>query len=153
VASQIDLGRDVFVGPNAWLNITTKQARLKLGAGTVVGASFTVSCGELVEVGEGCLFSDRVTLLDQLHGWEEWVRPALAEGREPRFTWAMTPPRPVSIGAGTWLGIGVAVLPGVSIGVGCAVGANAVVTSDIPDYSAAAGVPARVLRSLVDDRD
>ena len=60
----------------------------------------------------------------------------------------MTDPRPVRVGLGTWLGIGVVVLPGVTIGQGCVVGANAVVTSDLPDYAIAAGVPARVLRTM-----
>jgi maltose O-acetyltransferase len=62
----------------------------------------------------------------------------------------MTEARPVRVGAGSWLGIGVAVLPGVTIGEGCVVGANAVVTSDLPDYSIAVGVPARILRNLKD---
>jgi acetyltransferase-like isoleucine patch superfamily enzyme len=56
----------------------------------------------------------------------------------------------VIIGAGTWLGIGVVVLPGVTIGQGCAVGANAVVTRDLADFSVAVGVPARVIGDALD---
>jgi len=54
----------------------------------------------------------------------------------------------VEIGDGTFLGIGCVVLPNVRIGVGCVIGANSVVTRDIPDYSVAAGAPARVLRPV-----
>jgi acetyltransferase-like isoleucine patch superfamily enzyme len=58
------------------------------------------------------------------------------------------PERPVSIGDGSWLGHGTVVLPGVTIGRHVVVGANSVVTSDLPDNCVAAGVPARVIRQL-----
>jgi acetyltransferase-like isoleucine patch superfamily enzyme len=44
-----------------------------------------------------------------------------------------------------WLGTGVRVMDGVTIGKGCVIGAGAVVTKDIPPYSVAVGVPARVI--------
>lgn len=55
------------------------------------------------------------------------------------------PGRGVSIGDDCWLGAGVVVTDGVSIGTGCVIGAGAVVTADVPEYSIAAGVPARVV--------
>lgn len=54
---------------------------------------------------------------------------------------------PIRIGQGSWIGRCVMVTSGVNIGKGCVIGANAVVTRDIPDWSVAAGVPARVLKS------
>jgi acetyltransferase-like isoleucine patch superfamily enzyme len=151
VSRQIELGEGSFVGKNAWININSTSARLRIGAGTVIGNDLTVTCGELVEVGDGVLMSARVSLLDQLHDYDSWLAPQLAgDPRPPHFSWAMTDARPVRVGSGTWLGIGVAVLPGVKIGEGCVVGANAVVTSDLPDYSVAVGVPARILRNLKD---
>ncbi|NUN63512.1 acyltransferase [Pseudanabaena biceps] len=53
---------------------------------------------------------------------------------------------PVNIGEDVWLGAGVTVLGGVNIGDGCIVGAGAVVTSDLPPYAIAVGVPAKVIR-------
>lgn len=53
-------------------------------------------------------------------------------------------PQPVVIGQDVWLGTNVTVLGGVNIGDGCIVGAGAVVTADLPPYSIAYGVPARV---------
>ncbi len=50
------------------------------------------------------------------------------------------------IGHDTWLGHGALILPGVRIGTGAVVGAGAVVTKDVPPYTIAAGVPARVIR-------
>jgi len=53
---------------------------------------------------------------------------------------------PVRIGAGSWLGTGVVVLPGSTIGKHVVVGAGAVVAGDLPDNSVAVGNPARVVR-------
>ncbi len=60
----------------------------------------------------------------------------------------MVPERPVSIGNGSWLGHGTVVLPGAHIGDHVVIGANSVVTGDIPDNCVAAGVPARILKRL-----
>jgi acetyltransferase-like isoleucine patch superfamily enzyme len=147
VAQQILWGKDAYVGPQAWININAREARLHIGEGTVIGNDLTVTCGGGVNVGAGVLMSARVCLLDQLHDYDDWLAPHFERGEPARFSWAMTPARPISIGDGTWLGINVVVLPGVTIGVGCVVGANSVVTRDLPDYSIAAGAPARVLRS------
>src|SRR5690606_10031801 len=54
--------------------------------------------------------------------------------------------KPVAIGNDVWIGHGAVVMPGVSIGDGAVVGANAVVTKDVPPYHIVAGAPARVLR-------
>jgi acetyltransferase-like isoleucine patch superfamily enzyme len=147
VASQIDFGAGSYIGRQAWININSPKARLRIGEGTVIGNDLTVTCGGFVDVGPGVLMSARVCLLDQLHDYDAWMAPHFERGEPARFSWAMTEARPVVIGEGTWLGINVAVMPGVTIGKGCIVGANSVVTKDLPDYSVAAGAPARVLRS------
>jgi len=55
---------------------------------------------------------------------------------------------PIRVGRGSWLGAGVTVLPGVSIGEGCIIAAGAVVHRDVDPNSMVAGVPARFVRSL-----
>jgi acetyltransferase-like isoleucine patch superfamily enzyme len=57
---------------------------------------------------------------------------------------------PVRIGPDVWLGTKVSVLRGAVIGRGCVVAANAVISRDLPDYSIAAGVPARVIGNRQD---
>ena len=59
--------------------------------------------------------------------------------------------KPVIIGDNTWLGARCIILPGTKIGKGCTIGAaKLVVTKDVPDYSVAAGNPAKVVKKLID---
>ena len=60
--------------------------------------------------------------------------------------------KPISIGENTWLGANVTVLPGVSIGKQCVVGAGTLVTHDIPDNSLVLGSPGKVVRTLDDSQ-
>ncbi|MDN6137732.1 sugar O-acetyltransferase [Corynebacterium sp.] len=60
--------------------------------------------------------------------------------------------KPISIGENTWLGANVTVLPGVSIGKQCVVGAGTLVTRDIPDNSLVLGSPGTVVRTLDDSQ-
>ncbi|GIQ80928.1 hypothetical protein KIPB_001808 [Kipferlia bialata] len=59
--------------------------------------------------------------------------------------------KPVTIGNRVWLGMGAQILPGVTIGDDCVVGAGSVVTRDIPPGCVVAGVPARVIRHVGDE--
>jgi acetyltransferase-like isoleucine patch superfamily enzyme len=55
----------------------------------------------------------------------------------------------VLVKSGAWLGINVVVMPGVTIGKNSVIGANSVVTKDIPDYTVAVGAPARVIKNII----
>lgn len=59
----------------------------------------------------------------------------------------------VKIGDDVWIGANVTILPGVTIGNNVVIAAGAVVTKDIPDNSLVGGVPARLLKTLIDDTD
>jgi acetyltransferase-like isoleucine patch superfamily enzyme len=78
-----------------------------------------------------------VYITDQNHGYTDLSRPISQQSQ---------PERPVVIGNGSWLGHGSIVLPGVTIGEHVVIGANSVVTRDIPSFSVAVGSPAKVVR-------
>ena len=71
--------------------------------------------------------------------------PLDAETRNQGLEYAL----PIRVGNNVWIGAQVCVLPGVSIGNNCVIGAGSVVTHDIPDNSLAVGNPCRVVRKLV----
>ena len=82
-----------------------------------------------------------MTIVDSDHTWDAGA---------PSVLWNPRRAEPIRIGRGTWIGERVAVLRGASIGRFCFVGANSVVRGQLPDYSAAAGVPAKVVGSTAD---
>lgn len=90
-----------------------------------------------VTFGDDCFVGPNVSIYTACHSTD------VAE-RNSRREWA----RPVSIGDNCWIGGSVTILPGVTIGEGCTIGAGSVVTRDIPPHSVAVGNPARVVRRL-----
>jgi acetyltransferase-like isoleucine patch superfamily enzyme len=152
-------------------NTIFNEHYIRIGAGTMLGPNITLSAGMMpgqqcisdpvVRIGDRCLIGKgsgivghfsieigndvwtghHVYITDQNHGYERVDIPISLQTQ---------PERGVVIGDGSWLGHGTVVLPGATIGRHVAIGANSVVTGDIPDYSVAAGVPARVLRRFVD---
>ncbi|GIQ85226.1 3'5'-cyclic nucleotide phosphodiesterase, partial [Kipferlia bialata] len=92
-----------------------------------------------VDIGHDCMIAPGVQISTATH-------PLDAETRVAGLEYAL----PVSIGNRVWIGMGSQILPGVSIGHDCVIGAGSVVTKDIPDRCVAAGVPCRVIRHLDD---
>ncbi len=141
---RIHIGSGVIIHPGAWLSVVEEHAgraftpALRIGDGSVLGHALVVACVGEVEIGAEVLASDRVFIGDTSHDYRD---PEVAVLRQP-----MTDPRPVRIGAGSFLGIGSMVLPGVTIGERAYVAAGAVVTRSAPANSVVAGNPARVIR-------
>jgi acetyltransferase-like isoleucine patch superfamily enzyme len=111
--------------------------RIKIGARTFVGpASVIYGHGE-VDIGADCLIAMHCRILSSEHTIDSLEIPINAQPDQLR---------PTRIGNDVWLGAGVTVLGGVTIGDHCVVGAGAVVTKDLAPGSIAMGVPARVVR-------
>ncbi len=118
---------------------TRPGSRLTIGAGTRIGPDGVISVAEEVHLEPNVLIAARCYISDHGH--------AFADPRVPVMHQGMTPPAPVRIGEGSWLGINVCILPGVTLGRCCVVAANSVVTRSIPDGSVVGGVPARLIRT------
>jgi acetyltransferase-like isoleucine patch superfamily enzyme len=140
----ISVGTDVVIHPGAFLSIVDQHegrrydASLTIGDGTRIGHDVVVACCGRIEIADRVLIADRVFIGDTYHEYRDVERPVLDQG--------LHDPRPVSIGRGAFLGIGCAVLAGVTLGEGAYVGANAVVTEDVPAHCLAVGNPARIVR-------
>lgn len=112
---------------------------LAIGTDSRLGPDVVISVARQVTLGRSVLTAARCYISDHNHEFADPDRPVLEQG--------MTSPEPVMIGDGSWLGINVCILAGVSLGTHCVVAANSVVTSSFPDYSVIGGAPARLLRS------
>lgn len=133
------LGRDVYLCGNAWLNCEANAARgttLKIGDRVYLGRFLHINARQSVIIEDDVLISDRVFITDYHHGTKDLDAPIIQQ--------PLTPGRPVCIRRGAWIGEGAAIMPGVTIGIRAVVGANAVVTRDVPDGAVARGVPARI---------
>ncbi len=136
----------LVVGPWCWLGdgaaLRAHAGRVTLGTKVVLGGGSTINAYLDVSIGDGTLIAEGVHITDFDHRIDRVDVPIKNQG-------VVT--SPVRIGADVWLGRGVTVLRGVDIGQGSVVGAHAVVTRDIPPYSVAVGVPARVIRTRLPD--
>jgi acetyltransferase-like isoleucine patch superfamily enzyme len=139
---------------------------VSIGEGTVFGGSIRIEgsprpaqnlrIGDRCWINGGCVFDtsaqitigDRVALAQDvmvLTGTHEIGGPASRAG--------MVVNQPVRVGNGSWLGARAVILPGVVVGEGAIVAAGAVVTHDVEANTVVAGTPARVVRTLEQDRD
>lgn len=117
---------------------------LHIGSYVQINDSVHIGAIERVVIGDHTLIASRVFISDHNHGNYQILDAASAPDIPPADRPLSS--RPVHIGRNVWLGEQVCILPGVTIGDGAIVGANSVVTCDIPSNSIAAGNPARVKR-------
>lgn len=130
------LGRWLHVGADT--SIRCHEGTLRVGDKCIFGRRATINCYLDVEIGNAVLVADDVYVSDFDHRVDDITRPIKDQG--------IVKAR-VGVGDDVWLGVKATVTRGVRIGRGAVVGANAVVTRDIPDYGVAVGAPARVIRT------
>ncbi|MBQ7210023.1 MAG: acyltransferase [Paludibacteraceae bacterium] len=140
-AKNIVIGNNVSIAHGAWLAAvpltSNPQPELKIGDGCQIGHRNHIFATSGIFIGCEVLTADGVYITDNMHNYSNPELPILQQ--EIRQL------NKVHIGDGSWLGENVCVI-GASVGKHCVIGANAVVTHDIPDYSVAVGVPARVIK-------
>ena len=110
---------------------------LRIGDGCVIGRGSHIVAHHSIDIGDGVFTGPYVYITDQNHSYAD---PDVPIGRQ----WPVN--APVSIGAGTWLGTGVIVLPGARIGRNVVVAAGSVVRGETGDLCVVAGAPARVVK-------
>ena len=142
----IHIGSGVYFGPRATLAVAAPtetagriyEPQLTIGSGCWFGEQLFISCNGRITIGRDVLGSARVSIVDNNHDYQD---PALPPRHQPH-----TIPRPVTIGDGVFLGVGCVILPGVTLGERSYVGANALVTKDVPAWTIVGGNPARPLK-------
>jgi acetyltransferase-like isoleucine patch superfamily enzyme len=129
------LGKWVHLGVNTALRC--HEGTLSLGDKSNLARDISINCYLDVEIGDSALIADNVYISDFDHRFDDLTTAIKDQG--------ITKSR-VRIERDVWLGTKVTVCRGVLIGEGTVVGANAVVTKDLPAFSVAVGVPARVIK-------
>jgi acetyltransferase-like isoleucine patch superfamily enzyme len=117
--------------------------QLCIGDSVIINDNCHIACIGEVTIGNNVLIASRVFITDHFHG-----RSGDADFNIPPIEKKLYYKGPVVIKENVWLGEGVIVMPGVTIGKGSIIGANSVVTRDVPEYCAFAGVPARMIKRL-----
>lgn len=112
---------------------------IKIGDNVDIQQRVHITCAESVVIGNDVSILPDVLITDINHPYEDVTIPPKMQSLKHA---------PVFIGDETIIGMGARILPGVRIGKHCCIGANAVVTKDIPDYSLAVGIPAVVLKEF-----
>ena len=136
---RLEVGPHTLLEPGVWIT-APGDARVRIGEGTFLNLNVMVASVELVEIGSHCMFANGCFVTDGNHRFDDLEKPVTWQG--------FTTKGPTRIGDNVWCGAHVVITSGVTVGDRCVIGANSVVTEDLPPYSIAAGAPARVLRSF-----
>lgn len=105
------------------------------------------ACNKII-IEDGVLIASRVFITDHYHGMTDYETLKIPPSERMLYSKGN-----VIIEKEAWIGEGVAIMPGVRIGRNAVIGANSVVTHDIPAYAVAAGNPAKVISVLTSSRN
>ena len=150
VGPGVSVGPDTVTGINGVVDVGTEcelnqgvelnpwGGRIRLGHRVWLGPYVVIYGHGGVEIGDQALISMHASILSSDHAIPE---------RAKLIRHCQDVLKPTKIGKDVWIGANAVILGGVTIGDGCVVGAGAVVTKDLPAYSVAVGVPAKIVRS------
>ncbi len=133
--ARITLGKECRLGRECELT-TEEDGKIILGDKIRINRGVTLTSYAQIRIGAFTIIGEFASIRDANHGMETGTPMRL----QPHTS------APIRIGNDVWIGRGSCILPGITIGDGAVIGANSVVTRDIPPYAIAAGAPARFLR-------
>lgn len=146
--NQINIGSKSSLGIGAWIWCHDKcdtgkvvgqgRGTLNVGLCVYIGSHFKADCYDVISIEDNCLLADEIQIFTSNHGMNPELEGSYAD--QPLETGK------VIIQKGCWIGSRVTILPGVTVGEKAIIGTNSVVTKDIPPYSIAVGIPARVVK-------
>ena len=138
------LGRGCYIGRSVELG---PSGRIEIGDNTSI-QDRSILVGD-VSIGRYCMLSLNVLMTSGVHYYDRWPHLLIRDQDKMVFDDPVLRAKHsqmITVGEDCWIGMNAVIMPGVTIGRGCVIGANAVVTSDLPPYSVATGVPAKVIK-------
>lgn len=143
----ISIGEKCILGKNTVLTAWDRHGsdsfspQIIIGNNVSIGDDSHITAVDRIVIGNNVLTGKKITITDNSHGNNSFEMLSLPPSERPLYSRG-----PVIIEDGVWIGDKVTILPDVRIGKNAIIGANAVVTKDIPANCVAGGIPARVLK-------
>lgn len=129
---------------NNFVLVIQNTGRIEIEEGTDIGQSSRIGCQGYIKIGREVLTGPNVFIADYNHEYRNVSKSIINQGNH--FIKRNNGEANIEIGDGSWLGINVVIVGNVRIGKHCIIGANSVVSHDIPDYSVACGSPCKVIK-------
>ena len=146
---RISIGNNVSFGMNSVLTAWTSYNGQKMNPHITIGSDCRfgeynhITSTNNITIGDGLLTGRWVTISDNSHGESDY-----SSLKTPPAEREMYSKGEIVIGKNVWIGDKATILAGVTIGDGVIVGANSVVTKDIPPYTIVGGIPAKVIKRI-----
>lgn len=152
--NNISLGNNVFIMAYSTIAAYSRYRQqlfspsIEIGDDVTIGERAHITSINKIIIGKGVLLGKSVTITDNSHGKngkeDICIRPAERQ---------LISKGAVIIGEKCWLGDKVTVCPGVTIGDGCVIGANSVVTKNLPSYTICAGNPCKIIKYIKNNEE
>lgn len=139
----IVIGNDVIVSRNCV--IQGKTGSVKIDDRADIGCNVVISSVSGIHIGKSTLIAANCCIGGARYYSKVKDKPMMDQGVYSKG--------PIVIGDDVWIGAGAIILDGVKLGHGCIVGAGSVVTKEVPEYAIVTGVPAKILKHRLPDKD
>lgn len=149
-SENITIGDDFYAEDNFRIETYSKYLNYTYNPQIVIkdnvsfGYRCHIGCINRIEINDNCLFGSNIYISDHFHG--EISKNELSIIPRERKLYSKGP---IIIGKSCWIGDNVCIMPNVTIGENVIIGANSVVTHSIPNNSVSAGIPAKVIKTLI----
>jgi acetyltransferase-like isoleucine patch superfamily enzyme len=134
--AKIVFGENCVIQNFTFIQLTKPEPKLIVGNHVVIGRHNIITAKKSVVIGDYTRIGSYVQIIDSGHGID---KDKLIMDQEAIIA-------PVVIGKDVWIGVGARILKGVTVGDHAVIGANSVVTKDVPPYAVVGGVPAKILK-------
>lgn len=118
---------------------------IQIGNGVSIGEDAHITCINKIVIGNNVLIGKKVLITDNAHGSSKRDILDIAPINRPLYSKG-----PIVIEDNVWIGEKASIMPGVHIGKGAVIGANAVVTKNVPPYAIVGGIPAKIIKMEAD---
>jgi acetyltransferase-like isoleucine patch superfamily enzyme len=132
----LTIGSNCVISP--WVVFREWGGYIKIGNNCSINSFCSISGNGGVEIGDNVRIASHTAIVSANHNFNDCSTPIVFQGETPKKT---------IIDDDCWLGAGVRIMAGVLVGRGSVIGAGAVVTHNIPPFSVAVGVPAKVIKN------